>query len=127
MSKSTRGQKEYTRLQEIIHQNKKMKREIASLRRQLAKIDLDRHSFVKDIIDDHYADEEHEQETDKMLKSLKDTWKCNSCNEGHLEIKIYTKVNQTYYIRQCNNCAKKTKSQVYNPDKVKGIIHTPDK
>ena len=124
MSKNTRGDKEYTRLQELIHENKKLKREIASLNKQLARIDLDRHSFVKDIIDEHYAEEEREKNTDKMLQSLKNEWPCHECKTGQLQVNPYTKAGETWYYRQCNNCKNRTKGQKWHPS-VKGPVKIP--
>lgn len=122
MSKNTRGEKEYTRLQELIHENGRMKREISSLRKQLARLDLDRHAFVKDIIDEHISRENAEESATKVLSKLKESWRCRECGVGYLEIVIYNKVNETWYYRQCNNCEHRTKSQVYQSDKVQGLV-----
>jgi hypothetical protein len=122
LSKNTRGSKEFSRLQESLHENKRLKREIASLRKQLARLDLDRHSYVKDIVDEHYATEEQQETTEKMLKRMKEEWKCNSCPVGYLEINLYTRVGETMYFRKCNSCPNRTPSKKYEPDKVEGPI-----
>lgn len=122
MSKSTRGDKEYTRLQQALHENARLKREISSLRKQLARLDLDRHGYVKDIIDEHFAREEQEETTGKMLERLKNEWKCRECHDGYLEISLYSKLGEAWYFRQCNNCPHRTKSQKYNPENVLGPI-----
>jgi len=116
LGKNTRGGKEFNRLQEALHENKRLKREISSLRKQLARLDLDRHSFVKDIIDEHYEQEESE----KITQRIKEEWKCKQCGVGYLEINLYTKVNETWYFRKCNFCPHRTTSQQYIPDKVQG-------
>ena len=122
MSRNTRGEKEYSRLQEALHENKKLKREIASLRKQLAKIDLDRYSYVSDIVQEHLAEEKEEQTTTQMLQSMKNEWQCRDCGVGYLEIHLYTRPDGTHYYRMCNNCSKRTKGQRYEPGKVRGII-----
>ncbi len=124
MSRSTRGDKEHTRLQQMQHENSRLKREISKLRKQLARLDLDRHSYVKDIVDEHFANEEQEETTGKMLERLKDEWKCRECSDGFLEIVLYSKMGEPWYFRKCNglNCAHRTKSQHYNPEKVVGPI-----
>lgn len=122
MSRSTRGDKEYTRLQQMQHENSRLKREISKLRKQLARLDLDRHSYVKDIIDEHFANEEREETTGKMLERLKEEWKCRECHVGYLEVVPFSKVGETWYFRQCNNCPHRTKSQHYHPEKVRGPI-----
>ena len=124
LSRSTRGDKEHTRLQQMQHENSRLKREISKLRKQLARLDLDRHSYVKDIVDEHFANEEQEETTGKMLERLKDEWKCRECSDGFLEIVLYSKMGEPWYFRKCNglNCAHRTKSQHYNPEKVVGPI-----
>ncbi len=125
MSKSTRGDKEYTRVQEFQHENARLKRENSRLRKQLARLDLDRHSYVKDIVDEHLANEEAEETTGKMLERLKEEWKCHQCSIGYLEVIPFAKGSETHYIRQCNNCPHRTKSQRYNPEKVEGPMKIP--
>lgn len=129
MGKSRRGDKERSREQELKYENHKLRRQVSSLRKQLARIDLDRHSYVKDIVDEHLADQEEITTTEEMLKSMKNEWKCRECGDGHLEIVLYGKMDETWYFRKCNGCPHRTKSQVYTPN-VKGIIKEtplPDK
>lgn len=124
MGKNRRGDKERSREQELKFENHKLRRQVSSLRKQLARLDLDRYSQVRDIVEEHYANEEVEQNTQHMLESLKNTWKCRECHSGHLEINIYTKMGDPWYFRQCNNCSHRTKSQIYTPS-VKGIVKPP--
>lgn len=121
MSKGRRGDKERSREQELKFENRKLRREVSSLRKQLARLDLDRYSQVRDIVQEHYADEEVELNTQDMLESLKNTWKCHECSDGHLEINIYSKLGEPWYFRQCNNCTNRTKSQPHTPN-VKGPV-----
>src|SRR5665213_1816225 len=108
LGKNIRGGKEYNRLQIALKENAKLKRENASLRKALSKLDLDRHSYVRDIVEEHYAREDSETTTMEMLDTLKNTWKCNSCNAGYLEVTVYSKMGDTWYFRQCNNCKYRT-------------------
>lgn len=120
MGKTTRGHKEFSREQQVLHENKALKREIARLRKELARIDLDRYSQVKDMIEKSYQMEE-ELEGKKILKKLKKDWKCHECERGHLEIFCYNRPDSTWYYRQCNNCSHRTKSQRYTPG-IEGIL-----
>ncbi len=122
MARNTRGDKEYTRVQEVLHENKKLKREISQLRKQLARLDLDRLSYVKDIVEEHCAEERNEISTEKMLQKMKEEWRCKECNAGFLEIHLYTRPDGTWYYRLCNNCDHRTRSQQYNAEKVQGPI-----
>lgn len=131
MGKARRGDKERSREQELKFENNKLKRQVSSLRKQLARLDLDRHSYVRDIVEEHMAGEEVDQSTEAMLESMKNTWKCNQCNEGHLQIETYPKAGELWYYRSCSNqCGHRTLGKPYDPNSVKGIlaIHTdPDK
>lgn len=121
MGKTRRGHREYTREQQLLYQNKALKREIASLRKQLARLDLDRYSHVKDIIEKSYQMEE-ELEGREILEKLKHAWKCYECIRGHMEIVLYNRPDSTWYYRQCNCCTNRTKSQRYTPGEVQGIV-----
>lgn len=120
MGRSNRGDKEYSRLQQALYENGKLKREISSLRKQLARLDLDRHSYVKDLVEKSYELEE-ELEGKKVLKKLEKQWTCHECARGILEIHIYTKPEGPWYYRRCSNCAHRTKSQPY-VQAVSGIL-----
>lgn len=124
MGKTKRGEKERSRERQLAHENQKLRREISSLRKQLARIDLDRHDYVKNIVEEHYAKEEVEDNTHKMLESMKNHWKCHMCKSGHLEINLYTRLDGVFYYRKCNECDNRTKSQQYN-ESVTGIHKQP--
>ena len=123
MGKTNRGDKEYTRLQEALHENKRLKKQISSLRKQLARIDLDRYAHVKNMIEEHYKEDEA-QEGRNIIEKLKKEWSCWHCDGGYLEIFTYTKIDETHYFRRCK-CGHRTKSQIYTPS-VKGIRHEKD-
>jgi hypothetical protein len=120
VGKTRRGYKEYTREQKLAYENKRLKREVSSLRKQLARIDLDRFGHVKELIEKSYQMEE-ELEGRQILEKLKESWKCRDCNVGYLEIILYNRPDSTFYYRQCTNCPHRTKSQRWSPQ-VPGII-----
>jgi hypothetical protein len=116
--------KEFSKIQTLQFENKKLKKEVSSLRKQLARIDLDRYSTVKDMIEEYRDSEEiSSPTTSDMLESMKAEWACNvpGC-PGHLEIILYSKMGSTNYFRKCSECSNRTKSQVYLPAKVRGPI-----
>ena len=79
---------------------------------------------MKDILDEHYA-QEVTVSTQDMLEKMKKEWKCKECAEGYLEIFLYGRLDETWYFRRCHNfphCKNRTKSQKYDPTKVKGIV-----
>lgn len=120
--KRNHSPKELDQLQKTKKENEKLKRQLSSLRKQLARLDLDRYSQVKEVIEQHYQ-EDREHEGQEILDKLKQEWKCHEC-DGFLEIFCYNKVETTWYYRLCSNapqCKNRTASQKYSPD-VKGII-----
>jgi hypothetical protein len=119
MGKARRGEREFGREKKLSHENKRLKKEIAQLRKLLARVDLDRYSQVKDMIEEHYQ-EDRLQEGQDILERLRQEWKCFKCNSGYLEIILYTRRDGTHYYRKCNNCDNRTKGQRYTDD-VKGI------
>lgn len=137
MGKTRRGHKEFSKEQELKYENREfrkrerdkdnqinqLKREVNSLRRQLARLDLDRHSYVHEIVQEHLSQEnaDNEETTSQMSQRLKNTWLCHDCKIGHLEICLYTRMDETYYYRACSNCSKRTKAQKYD-NTVQGIV-----
>ena len=118
MGKSRTDRNGLTREQRLLKENQGLKRTIQSLRKQLAKLDLDRYDQVCDIIEEHSSNNEGQE----ILSKLKDEWKCRECEMGYLEIILYSKINTLWYHRKCNCCPNRTKSQKYDPKSVQGII-----
>lgn len=124
MGKSRRGVREVSREQRLVHENKQLKRDIQVLRKQLARLDLDRYDTVRELIEEHTT-QNPEQSGDEWLESLKKTWSCRECNNGYLQIFLFNKVGVLHYYRVCSSapiCKNRTKSQKYDPSQVKGII-----
>lgn len=125
MGKSKRGDREYSKEQKLIHENRILKRHVASLRKELARVDLDRYKNLKSTIDEHYQEDSAHFETgQEMLDKVKQQWKCHEPGcEGYLEIFTYNKVGDTWYYRICSSapqCKNRTKAQKYTLD-VKGL------
>ena len=120
MGKLKRGTKEISREQRLIHENKMLKRELGQIRKQLARIDLDRYDSVKEMLEEHNPEGQAAFGAE-FLENLKKTWLCNDCRQGYLEIVIYNKVNSTFYYRHCTHCENRTKSQKHTQD-VQGIV-----
>lgn len=124
MGKSRRGSREFNKEQRLANENRKLKREIQKLRKDLARLDLDRHETVREMIEENVA-QNPEQSGQEWLDSLKKTWACKECPDGHLQIFLFSKVGTTHYYRVCSNspiCRNRTKSQKYDPNQVRGII-----
>ena len=119
MGKYRHSDKEYTKIQKLSHENDKLKREVSKLRKLLARLDLDRYSHIKDVLEQHYKEEKAEN-SKEILDKIKNSWRCYQCEDGHLEIIAYSKLGVLWYFRQCSHCNNRTKSQKYTQE-VSGI------
>lgn len=115
MGKSRQDRNGYTKEQRLVHENQQLKREVARLRKNLAKLDLDRYENVKDAINEHYQDDRAE-EGQRILQKVKDQWLCHSCGIGHLQMIVYNKPGGTFYFRKCDKCAKRTAPKQYTTE-----------
>lgn len=121
MGKSRRGSKEFTKEQRLSKENTQLKQQVAQLRKQLARLDLDRYDSIREMIQEHRDEQAQPEFGAEFLENLKKTWLCDDCRNGYLEIILYTRLDSTYYYRACNNCPNRTKGKKYTPE-VKGII-----
>lgn len=121
MGKTRRGSREISREQKLTHENKRLKREVSTLRKQLARLDLDRFTNVKELIEESYTAGQ-ESAGKEVIETLKKIWACKECGEGYLQIILYNKLADTWYYRACTHCTHRTKAQKYDPARVKGII-----
>jgi hypothetical protein len=123
MGKARTDKRGFTREQRLHEENQQLKRQVSSLRKQLARLDLDRFGVVQEMIEEHYQEERAEQ-GQEILKSLRKTWACHNCADGTMEIFVYNRGDRTMYYRICSNapfCLNRTLPQSYHPG-IKGII-----
>ena len=76
MGKARTDRYGHTREQKLIQENRLLKRQVSSLRKQLARIDLDRYDAVKEMIQEHYK-EDRAEEGREILENLKKSWICH--------------------------------------------------
>lgn len=103
--KNARGDKEFSKLQHALHENKKLKREIARLRNY-----LDR-SY-------NYEPSEPEETVESKTHSVKAKKDrvCFKCNEGRLVFFEYSHFDgELRYYRKCNCCPYRTKGKKLTP------------
>lgn len=125
MAKNTRGIKEFTREQKLSKENKMLKRELAHLRKQISRLDLEGLEAAKQMVFDHEEKDRLSEivgESNSSLDRLKEIWTCRQCCNGYLEITLYSKIGETHYYRKCNNCSNRTKGKRYDEQSVKGIV-----
>lgn len=124
MGKSKRTDRSFTREQRLSKENRQLKKELAHLRKQIARLDLDRFETLRQMVADHEESKRFEEsavEANSNIEALKRDWACHECDNGFLEIVLYSKMGTTQYYRKCNNCTNRTKGKRYE-ETVKGIL-----
>jgi hypothetical protein len=111
----SRADKEYSKVQRLAYENKKLKREIARLRNELGR--------AVDLIDPDEEDVEEAQlsetKEDKKPRKVSKDRTCHKCSEGKLQFHVYTKFNgESFYYRKCDNCPNRTKGKKLTGDVV---------
>lgn len=125
VGKSKRSDKEFTREQRLVKENKELKRELGHLRKQISRLDSDRFETLRQMCSDQEEKERLNEDLgppNSHIEALKKAWQCHKCSEGVLEITLYSKLGHTFYYRKCDSCQNRTKGQRYDSSSVKGII-----
>jgi len=124
VSKTRKDRYGNTREQKLANENDKLKRLIAQMRKQIARIDIDRSANVREIVNNFYRQEDaelHAQKERESLEMLQKEWQCVKCETGHLQIILINKIGELFYYRACTDCSNRTKLQRYSKD-VRGIL-----
>lgn len=106
--------KEFNREQRLAYENRILRKQIAQLRKQIARLNLeeDRYKNLKELVDKQYK----EESVKKEAKKVQEKWQCFKCQEGVLKMVIYTRRDGTYYFRKCTSCENRTPSKKHTPD-----------
>ena len=120
MSRRNRyAEKELDEIQKLKYENKRLKRQITSLRKQLSRVDIDRYQNLKDLLYKQ-TNEDLEDKIREERKKLKKQWECHSCRVGFMQIHTLNRRDGLFYYRKCTECDNRTKPKPYKED-VKGI------
>jgi len=122
MGRSHRGSHsdaELTTIRRLKLENQKLKKQMSKLRKQLSRIDIDRYSNLKDILEEQAAEDEN-FDVKIELEDLKEKWICHGCKEDYLCVIMVPRADGLFYMRRCASCFHKTKLKRYT-DEVDGI------
>lgn len=122
MGKYKRSDRDYSREKQLSYENNNLKKEVARLRKQLARLNADSIDELKGTLESHSIDREPKNPKE-IADKLKEDWHCTGTPgcEGYLEIIKFNKIDKEHYFRQCNSCRYRTRSQKWT-DSVVGII-----
>jgi len=120
MSRRNRyADKELDQLQKLKCENKRLKNQISSLRKQLQRVDIDRFTNLRDLVYQQSI-EDLQEIIKEERKKLKQKWECFKCRTGFMKIHTLSRRDGLMYYRKCGSCDNRTKVKPYN-DKVEGI------
>ena len=107
---------EQDQLQFLKEQNRRLKREIAKLRKQIQRLDLDRFASFKEALD-RIDEIEMEQTARRKEKEIsKEKWRCWDCNQGTMRLKVWDRLDGPHYQRVCDHCGKRTTMKKWTPE-----------
>lgn len=118
--RGSRSDKELKEVQRLRLENNKLKKQMSKLRKELSRVDIDRYSNLRDLIETQAAEDDT---FDKVvqLEQLKNTWMCRKCEQDHMRVIMVPRVDGTFYLRKCGTCQNRTKLQKY-VDGIEGIF-----
>jgi hypothetical protein len=115
--KSARTDSERTKVSQLSYENKKLKSEIAKLRKTLERLDanwcpgcLKKYEEPKD------QEEKNLPNPDTFPVITAPDRTCHACHSDKLVIIKYYKMGECWYIRRCPSCKHQTKGKKYTPD-----------
>jgi hypothetical protein len=104
--------KERDELQVLKYENKKLKKQVSTLRKQLSKLDIDRYENIKDIVARHHQEDLNERLLEEK-KKLQKKYKCFDCEDGVLQLHHFSRQDGLFYYRKCTECDNRTKMKPY--------------
>jgi len=117
--KGNKSDAELTIIRRLKFENQKLKKQMSKLRKQMSRIDIDRYSNLKDLLEAQAA-EDDSLDVKIELEDLKEKWLCHECKQDYLRIIIVPRADGLFYIRKCASCDHRTKLKKYT-DEIDGI------
>ncbi len=107
MARKGYSNKEQDQLQKLKLENKRLKKQISSLRKLVSRNDYQHYEDVKEMSETESVDKREE---------LLNKWQCWDCKKGMLRYIPFSKMGIEHFIRKCDNCGKRTKSKEKKKD-----------
>jgi hypothetical protein len=113
--RSARTDNEFSSEQKIAHENKKLKLQIARLKKQIDRINS---GWCPGCLQKHEAEgtEPMPPKVENIGKKVKKDRTCHKCQSDTLRIVMYTKMGEPWYLRRCPSCGHRTRGKKYTPD-----------
>jgi hypothetical protein len=112
--KGSRGDKEFSKIQKLAHENKKLKTEISRIRKNLNRLES---GWCPGCLDRYDSKDEKMTLPEPCLtKPVGKDRTCFKCKEGKLRMVKYYKIAETWYYRKCDSCPHRTRGKKFTPD-----------
>lgn len=103
-----RSGREYDTLQKLKSENRNLKKQIKSLRKQIIQLETSQYKNLKDI--------SHSDTLEEDLKTEAKKWDCWECQIGALKYIPVFQRDKEMYFRMCTNCRHRTKLKPVKKD-----------
>lgn len=115
-----RSGREHDQLQTLKNENRALKRQIASLRKQLARTDIDQYENLKTLVEKEKKNKNKKDIISDLEKEAK-RWECWECKAGVLtRIPVFRRDGE-FFFRICSNCKNRTRLKKATKNHEKGI------
>tara|TARA_B100000902_G_C26972027_1_gene745891 strand:+ start:132 stop:506 length:375 start_codon:yes stop_codon:yes gene_type:complete len=105
--------KELKEIQRLKHDNVALKRQLNRLRKQIARVNLDRFENVRDALEADHREDEQETKLAKQRRLI-ERWQCFHCGEDYLRLLVINRPDGEFYFRKCPNCDHRTRMQRFD-------------
>jgi hypothetical protein len=115
--KAARTDSERSKISQLSHENKKLKAELAKLRKTLERLDANWcPGCLKKYEEPVTKDDEELPNPDTFPVFVAPDRTCHTCHADKLILIKYFKMGEAWYIRRCPSCKYQTKGKKYTPD-----------
>lgn len=127
MARRRYSDREFDDLDRLKYENKKLKRQISALRKQISRLDIDRYNNIKELLDKQ-ENEDAQEYVQKEKDKAEQQWRCWQCGHGILRTHRMHRRDGSFYYRKCDNekCDNRTKTKPIPADgKLEGVDIEP--
>ena len=109
-------EKEFTEIQKLKEDNKKLRAQISKLRNLVKNIDANHYEFVNDLMSSDRFNPKTKETKKQLRQKIEEQWKCHECDDGIMRLVVMHRVGEPWYLRKCDCCLHKTKLKKYNEE-----------
>lgn len=112
-SRTRRSGGEYDALDRMKHENQKLKRENARLRRIIDRVDFNEYNNIKEVVRQQ-TKEDRAMDIKSKRDKLQEKWRCHECGKGIMKPYLIDRRDGMRYYRSCTMCSHRTQLKPYH-------------